>query len=240
MDPGCLTVSQDQGGRQKGQGMNVLVIDGYNLIRRVSALAEVERRGGLEQGRAELERRLAGYLAGRKGLRAVVVYDGPDPGRTAGGPGLELVFAPDADSRVRELARAQAGQGRPVRVVSSDNALRAQLAGTPRVELVSAEEFWRSHLSGRGSAGEGKSREPKAAAGGAREKPTRVPRGELGLWLEAFGAGEQGRSQRQSPEREQGQAPGREEPPSASEQEQQEHRKALRKERHLRRQKPKT
>jgi len=59
--------------------VTLVLVDGYNLIRRIPELRAVESRSGLEAGRRALDNRLAGYVAGRGGVRVTVVYDG-EPG----------------------------------------------------------------------------------------------------------------------------------------------------------------
>jgi len=55
--------------------MNTIVIDGYNLIHRVDELLAVAEKEEFESARNELEWTVSSYLAERKGVRAVVVYD---------------------------------------------------------------------------------------------------------------------------------------------------------------------
>lgn len=163
--------------------MTLLVIDGYNLIRRTPELKRVEEAGGLEAGREALERLLAGCAA-RPGVRVIVVYDGA-PGRTASVGGIEVRFSACADETVVELARAHAAAGEQVRAVSSDRAgVLSMLAGTNRVETLSAERFLAglTERKGRGR----KSGKPVGMSAPA-DKPSRVSRDEVLYWLEAFG-----------------------------------------------------
>ena len=168
--------------------MTVVVIDGYNLIRRIPELREIEHKDGLEAGRAALELRLAGYAA-RPGIRVIIVYDGA-PGPVTGGKGLSVMFSDRADATVVELALKHASNGEQVRAVSSDRAgVGAPLAGANRVEVVSAEQFWsgiRTAKGGTQKAGKG------GGASAGSDKPQRVSRDEVRYWLGEFGgAGEE-------------------------------------------------
>ncbi|HUU27515.1 MAG TPA: NYN domain-containing protein [archaeon] len=175
--------------------MNTVVIDGYNLIRRVPELYEIETAQGLESCRRELERVLAAYIAGRKGLRAVVVYDSASPVNISpegsSYPGLTVRFVEDADRLVVELSRRFAGQGDHVRVVSSDRAgVGGPLSGVRRTEVISAEDFWRNFLAGRigGKSAKGDSKRLGVERESANnEKPPRQSPEEKAYWLEAFG-----------------------------------------------------
>jgi predicted RNA-binding protein with PIN domain len=175
-------------------GMNTIVVDGYNLIRRVGELKALDERE-LELGRAELERLLSRYVSSRKNLRAVVVYDSPSAPsgsyRSATLPGVSVRYSDRADETVVELARRFAAAGDQVLAVSSDRSgVALPLAGVNRVEVHKAEEFWSARLAapGRGKisrrAGKGKPENGTSA----REKPNRVSAGEVAFWLEAFGA----------------------------------------------------
>src|SRR5574337_524698 len=100
-----------------------IVVDGYNLIRRLPELRECEREG-LEEGRAALLRMLVAYRRGRGHHRITAVVDGQGgpagpagAGRTAG---IDVRFSragETADGLIVRLAQ----EGRAgVLVISSD------------------------------------------------------------------------------------------------------------------------
>lgn len=171
--------------------MNTIVIDGYNLIHRVDELKSVAEREEFESARNQLERILSSYLASRKGVRAMVVYDSSNPRGNAAGkgsyPGVGVRFAPCADDLVVELALKYAREGDHVRVVSSDRAgVGSQLAGERRIEVLASDKFWSTTLAARGGR--------KDRAGSRKkieqlnnEKPGKVSRAEVKYWLRAFG-----------------------------------------------------
>ncbi len=169
--------------------MTLVLVDGYNLIRRIPELRAVERRSGLEAGRRELDNRLSGYTQGRTGVRVTVVYDGalnPEAPSAYGGGGFTALFREDADRGLVELALHAAARGEQVRAVSSDRAgVVSQLAGNNRIETLSAEVFWRElgpKSSRRGA------KTSSRGDSGTREKPGHVSKAEVNYWLEAFGA----------------------------------------------------
>ena len=171
--------------------MNTIVIDGYNLIHRVDELKAVAEREEFESARNQLERILSSYLASRKGVRAVVVYDSSIiQGKATGKgsyPGVGVRFAPCADDLVVELALKYAREGNHVRVVSSDRAgVGSQVAGERRIEVLASDKFWSTALAARGGR--------KDRAGSRKkieqlnnEKPGKVSRAEVKYWLRAFG-----------------------------------------------------
>ena len=182
--------------------MNTIVIDGYNLIHRVDYLREFVENKELEAARGELERIFSSYLASRKGVRAVVVYDSSDLQGNAAGrgsyPGVGVRFAPCADDVVVELAFKYAREGDYVRVVSSDRAgVGSQLAGERRIEVLASDKFWSTALAARGGR--------KDRAGSRKkieqlnnEKPGKVSKAEVEYWLRAFG--ETGEGEREGEE----------------------------------------
>lgn len=110
--------------------MREILIDGYNLIRQHDRLAEVERRRGLEAGRAELVRLLAAFRA-RTGDRIRVVFDGDEGlGHVPGGgrrQGISFTFSrppKSADDVIADRV-ARAHGKRALLVVSSDRAILA-------------------------------------------------------------------------------------------------------------------
>jgi len=181
--------------------MNTIVADGYNLIHRVAELIELAEKEDCESARHELERTLSSYVTGRKGVRAVVVYDSSTVQGKATGrgnyPGVGVRFAPCADDLVVELALRYAGEGDSVRVISSDRAgVGSQLAGERRIEVLSSNEFWSAALArkaGRKSAAGSKTGPARKIEQAGREKPGKVSRAEVEYWLRAFGeTGESG------------------------------------------------
>ncbi len=122
-----------------------VVIDGYNLIKRVPDLAaRLIGPAGLENARSYLLGRLRAYQAMR-GRRVVLVLDGPKAGRSDFGP-VEVLYATVADDTVVRLA------ARGTLVVSSDLAVR-QNALAQGAEVLSSEDFWRAlaAATGRGA-----------------------------------------------------------------------------------------
>lgn len=113
---------------------SVLVIDGYNLIKRVDALsARLDGPKGLEAARSYLMGWLRRNHAARQ-RRTILVLDGPRPGRSDFGP-IEVYYAPSADEAVRRFS------GPGALVITSD----LDLAGSVRAlgaEVLSSEDFW--------------------------------------------------------------------------------------------------
>jgi hypothetical protein len=175
--------------------MNTIVIDGYNLIHRVDELLAVAEKEEFESARNELEWTVSSYLAERKGVRAVVVYDSSHVQGKATGkrsyPGVGVRFAPCADDLVVELALKYAREGDSVRVISSDRAgIGSQLAGERRIEVLSSDKFWSTTLAAKGGrkAGAGsKAGLRTKTAKSSREEPGKVSKTEVEYWLRAFG-----------------------------------------------------
>jgi predicted RNA-binding protein with PIN domain len=119
-----------------------IVIDGYNLIRRIPELRALERED-LESGREGLARELSAYRAGKRhGI--TVVFDGADSVHLGGGSekvaGVTVRYSPQgrsADSVIREMCR----EGQADVVVSADREITdaARRAG---VTPVSPDLFW--------------------------------------------------------------------------------------------------
>lgn len=124
-----------------------VIVDGYNVIRRVPALARLEAEG-LETARNAFEGFLSRYV-GRSGNAVTVVYDGTRTADYRRGP-LRVIYATSADRRISELA----GSGSIV--VTSDNEVRAA-AEARGSRVASADEFWSrvlDRLQGSGYAGD--------------------------------------------------------------------------------------
>lgn len=161
------------------QTTDSVVIDGYNLIKRVPALAaRLVGAAGLDTARSYLLGSLRAYQA-RRGRRVVLVLDGPRNGRSDFGP-VEVVYATNADDAVIALA----GQG--CLVVSSDTAVR-QGAISRGAAVLSSEDFWQALIASgsprrqavRSAAAVRDSDNPRGRGAGAgrddedRSKPTR-------------------------------------------------------------------
>ena len=126
--------------------MVTVVVDGYNVIHAIPALArELDR--SLEAARGALVVRCGAYRARRGDVeRLYVVFDGSDVG--GGGPrepqrGVTVLFTrhgEEADTRILSLIRAEGRRCRFV-VVSNDN----QVANNARAlgaQAVSAAQFF--------------------------------------------------------------------------------------------------
>lgn len=112
----------------------IIIIDGYNMIRRVPALLSIEGGRGLEAGREALLDRLFLYKGGRRD-DITVVFDGPGKRGYWARGGIRVQFAPSADDAVVALA------GPGVLVVSSD--LEVQSGARQRgATTQGADEFW--------------------------------------------------------------------------------------------------
>ncbi|NLY49536.1 MAG: hypothetical protein GX062_00800 [Firmicutes bacterium] len=110
-----------------------IVIDGYNLIRRIPALLCREHES-LEAGREALLDRLFLYKAGKQ-VEITVVFDGPGRRGFFARGGIRVQFATPADTAVVEMACAG------TTVVSSD--IEVQNGARRRgAKVMSAEEFW--------------------------------------------------------------------------------------------------
>lgn len=120
-----------------------LVVDGYNLIRRLPELRERES-ASLEAGRAALVDLLAAYRRARGHHRITVVFDGQGGPPGAGGAGrtagIDVRFSRPGETADRVIARlAREGRG-GVLVVSSDREV-ARLAAAAGAAAASCEEF---------------------------------------------------------------------------------------------------
>ena len=119
-----------------------IVVDGYNLIRRIPELKTLDRED-LETGRDGLVRELSAYKAG-KGHRITVVFDGADSVHLGGGRektgGINVRYSPQgrsADSVIIEMCR----EGQADVVVTGDREIMdaaRRVSTTP----VSPEFFW--------------------------------------------------------------------------------------------------
>lgn len=119
-----------------------IVIDGYNLIRRIPELKEIDRTD-LQEGRTVLLEMLATYRSG-KGHRIMVVFDGADAVHLGGSRekirGITVRFSPrgiSADSVILDAIRKKEADV----LVSADRVL-TEAASRDGVTAVSPELFW--------------------------------------------------------------------------------------------------
>lgn len=116
--------------------IQVILVDGYNAIRRIEGLRVAERRGGLEAGREAL----LGWLASR--YRAsphtvVVVFDGAEAQerevRRPRWSRCRIVYTragTSADDAIARIAAEERARGAAVVMFSDDGAVRAAVAET--------------------------------------------------------------------------------------------------------------
>jgi len=120
-----------------------IVVDGYNVIRRLPELRERERLG-LEAGRAALVEMLAAYRRARGHHRITVVFDGGANPVGSGGTervaGIEIRYSRPGQTADDLIARlAQEGRAGAV-VVSSDRQV-GRAAAACGAAAASCEEF---------------------------------------------------------------------------------------------------
>ncbi|MDR1015623.1 MAG: NYN domain-containing protein [Coriobacteriales bacterium] len=131
--------------------MRLLLVDGYNVLRSGSAYAHLTEgvpdhtHDAFNVARQALVTDVATF-AGRE-YEATVVFDGGGNPHSTGEArkvaGIQVVFSSagvSADSVIEELARAAAGQGREVLVVTSDAATQWTVLGR-KVTRMSAAGF---------------------------------------------------------------------------------------------------
>ncbi len=120
-----------------------IIVDGYNLIRRLPDLRQVEGES-LEAGRAALVQMLAAYRRARGHHRITVVFDGGS--RPAGlaaterVAGIDVRFSPPgqtADAAIRRLAQ----EGRAGALIVSSDREVARAAAAAGAAAASCEEF---------------------------------------------------------------------------------------------------
>ena len=119
-----------------------IIIDGYNLIRRIPELRALER-DDLEAGRDGLVSELSTYRAG-KGHRITVVFDGTGSVHLGGGSekvaGIAVRYSPrgrTADSVIKEMCRGSEAD----LVVTGDREI-TDVARKAGVTVVSPDLFW--------------------------------------------------------------------------------------------------
>lgn len=155
-----------------------VIVDGYNVIRRIPALADRERRG-LEAGRTALIDRLARYRRAT-GHRLTVVFDGVEAGwyeeQRSRERGVEVVFTARgtrADETIVRMAR-DASRGAVV-VVTADRDVARQVER--RGGAVLSPEAFDARL---GAAAERREADARAAEGRDDDEPAGRPSGKRG------------------------------------------------------------
>lgn len=161
-----------------------IVIDGYNLIRRVPELRALDRED-LESVRDGLVQELSTYRAG-KGHKITVVFDGVEAVHLGGGSekvaGISVRYSPrgrSADSVIKEMCR----EGKADLVVTADREIMdaAKRAG---VTPVSPDLFWEKvwaemYRKMKGEEEEGERLKDKGERGRKLSKEQRKDRGRL-------------------------------------------------------------
>jgi predicted RNA-binding protein with PIN domain len=119
-----------------------IIIDGYNLIRRIPELRALER-DDLESGRVGLANELSTYRAG-KGHKITVVFDGTQSIHLGGGSekiaGITIRYSArgqSADQVIQKMCR----EGAADLVVSGDREI-TDVARRVGVTAVSSDLFW--------------------------------------------------------------------------------------------------
>ena len=117
-----------------------ILVDGYNVIRRLPELAAVERADGLEAGREALCAHLRAYRRAR-GHAIAVVFDGAGgSSASSGAEGLTVCFSRAGETADAVIARLLKQGGGGAVVVTSDAAVAAS-ALRSGAAAVTAEEF---------------------------------------------------------------------------------------------------
>lgn len=120
-----------------------VIVDGYNLLRRIPALAAMEKgAGGLEAARNELLRRLAGYHH-LSGNAVTVVFDGQSVGavtRFDRRSGVTVLYSRQGETADTVIA-GQAAREPGSTVVSSDREVQAA-ARAARCDTIDVDRFW--------------------------------------------------------------------------------------------------
>jgi len=112
-----------------GNGSQLILIDGYNVIRRSEPLARAERRS-LQNGRDALLTMLAARYS--RGVHTIiVVFDGAGTAETREARfGMTVIFTPHnvtADTCIIQLAQVAQSHGQRVTVATDDNEIRHAL-----------------------------------------------------------------------------------------------------------------
>jgi predicted RNA-binding protein with PIN domain len=132
------------------QSARLVLVDGYNVIRRSDALARAERRS-LQNGRDALIVQLAARY-GHGAQQIMIVFDGAGSCETRERRfGLTIIFTPagvTADDCLVRLAAEARAQGRPVTVCTDDNGIRVALSGiAPDVQTQRATDLGQQMLA---------------------------------------------------------------------------------------------
>jgi predicted RNA-binding protein with PIN domain len=161
-----------------------IIIDGYNLIRRIPELRALDR-SDLEAGRDGLVNELSTYRAG-KGHRITVVFDGTGSVHLGGGmekvAGITVHYSPrgrTADSVIKKMCREYQADV----VVSGDREI-ADSARKAGVTPVSPDLFWDKvqeeiYRLFKGEESEDAGRRTQHAAGRKLSKEQRRDRGRI-------------------------------------------------------------
>jgi predicted RNA-binding protein with PIN domain len=148
-----------------------ILIDGYNLIRRVPELAEADRQD-LQEGRDLLISQLAAYRSG-KGHRITVVFDGAGSVHLGGSSekvkGVSVIYAPQGRT-ADDVIRKMCAEGGADLLVTADRQL---LDTALRFEITPMDphEFWDKVIWEQYSAMKGLTEEDEEEEGkGKKEK----------------------------------------------------------------------
>lgn len=119
-----------------------ILIDGYNLIRRIPELSMVERQD-LEEGRRHLIEELSGYRAG-KGHRITVVFDGAGAVHLGGSSekikGISVIYSPQGRTADQVIV-SRCRDGQADLLVTADRGIIDQV-GSSDVTTVGPDRFW--------------------------------------------------------------------------------------------------
>ena len=120
------------------------LIDGYNLIHRTGIIDRCAN--DINLSREKLEASLGAYLASRRGIKAVIVYDSRHNTSAVRSPGtgrLSIIFsAGDADAKIGALIRNEK-KIRELVVVSTDKRHVISSAKSYGADYMLAERFWK-------------------------------------------------------------------------------------------------
>ena len=161
-----------------------IIIDGYNLIRRIPELRALDREN-LEAGRDTLVRQLSAYRAG-KGHRMTVVFDGAESVHLGGSTekigGVAVRYSRQGES-ADSVIRKTCGEGQAEVVVSGDREI-TDAAARAGVTSVSPEHFWdrvqeEMYRRMKGEEDEGEWRKEKEERGRKLSKEQRRDRGRI-------------------------------------------------------------
>ena len=117
-----------------------ILVDGYNVIRRLPELRALERAEGLAAGREALCARLRAYRRARPHAITVVFDGAGGAGASSGAGGLTVCFSRAGETADAVIARLLEAGGSGAVVVSSDAAVAAA-ARRAGATAVTAEEF---------------------------------------------------------------------------------------------------